>query len=141
MVYPYQGQQQESGALFDYHVNSALDFKIEAEIDLPIPELKITAFKLGHRLTPDSYTLSMGGEWMNHDLDLEAKLKCDTVSTLVDVKSKFNDYQMVTNTIIDQTQFTIGKKKHALKKYDQFALNTSCFWGRTGSKIILVDVV
>ena len=26
-------------------------------------------------------------------------------------------------------------KKHALKKYDQFALNTSCFWGRTGSNI------
>ena len=26
-------------------------------------------------------------------------------------------------------------KKHALKKYDQFTLNTSCFWGRTGSNI------
>ena len=24
-------------------------------------------------------------------------------------------------------------KKHALKKYDQFALNTGCFWGSTGS--------
>ena len=24
-------------------------------------------------------------------------------------------------------------KKHALKKYDQFALNTSCFWGSNGS--------
>ena len=83
MVYPYQGKQQESGALFDYHVNSALDFKIEAEIDLPIPELKITAFKLGHHLTQDSYTLSIGGEWMNHDLDFESKLKCDDVSTLV----------------------------------------------------------
>ena len=29
-----------------------------------------------------------------------------------------------------------GKKEaHALKKYDQFALNTSCFWGYTGSNI------
>ena len=26
-------------------------------------------------------------------------------------------------------------KKHALKKYDKFALNTSCFWGSTGSNI------
>ena len=26
---------------------------------------------------------------------------------------------------------TVGKK-HALKKYDQFALNTSCFWGSIG---------
>ena len=24
-------------------------------------------------------------------------------------------------------------KKHAFKKYDQFALNTSCFWGSTRS--------
>ena len=31
-------------------------------------------------------------------------------------------------------QQPIGKK-HALKKYDQFALNTSCFWGSTGSNI------
>ena len=29
-------------------------------------------------------------------------------------------------------------KRHALKKYDQFALNTSCFWGGTGSNITLV---
>ena len=26
-------------------------------------------------------------------------------------------------------------KKHALKRYDQFALNTSCFWGSTESNI------
>ena len=26
-------------------------------------------------------------------------------------------------------------KKHALKKYDQFALNTSCFWGSCRSNI------
>ena len=26
-------------------------------------------------------------------------------------------------------------KKHALKKYDQFALNTGCFWGSTASNI------
>ena len=26
-------------------------------------------------------------------------------------------------------------KKHAFKKYDQFALDTSCFWGSAGSNI------
>ena len=26
-------------------------------------------------------------------------------------------------------------KKHALKKYDQFTRNTSCFWGSTGSVV------
>ena len=29
-------------------------------------------------------------------------------------------------------------KKHALKKYDHFALNTCCFWGSTGSNITSV---
>ena len=29
-------------------------------------------------------------------------------------------------------------KKHALKKYDQFALNTSCFLGSTGSNVTSV---
>ena len=29
-------------------------------------------------------------------------------------------------------------RKHALKKYDQFALNTSCFWASTRSNIIPV---
>ena len=30
-------------------------------------------------------------------------------------------------------------KKHALKKYDQFALNTSCFWRITGSNITPIE--
>ena len=35
----------------------------------------------------------------------------------------------------DPNDPNIGKK-HALKKYDQFThLNTSCFWGSTGSNI------
>ena len=32
---------------------------------------------------------------------------------------------------------TIGKK-HALKKYDQFALNTSCFWENVGSSCAIL---
>ena len=34
-----------------------------------------------------------------------------------------------------QTSLEIIGKKHALKKYDQFSLNTSCFWRSTGSNI------
>ena len=30
----------------------------------------------------------------------------------------------------DDDDYEPTGKKHALKKYDQFALNTSCFWGR-----------
>ena len=35
---------------------------------------------------------------------------------------------------VDGQRFSIGKKD-ALKKYDQFTLNTSCFWGISGSNI------
>ena len=34
----------------------------------------------------------------------------------------------------DNDYYGIGKK-HALKKYDQFALNTTYFWGSAGSNI------
>ena len=41
------------------------------------------------------------------------------------------DRCIVAHTQTDkQNLFPIGKK-HALKKYDQFALNTSCFWEST----------
>ena len=42
-----------------------------------------------------------------------------------DLKANYKQLKGATN---------IGKK-HALKKYDQFALNTSCFRGSTGSNI------
>ena len=37
----------------------------------------------------------------------------------------------------EDDQLEMGKK-HALKKYDQFVLNTSCFWGSTRSNITSV---
>ena len=45
--------------------------------------------------------------------------------------------KMTSITIIPME---IGKslqtgKKHALKKFDQFILNTSCFWGSSGSDV------
>ena len=45
----------------------------------------------------------------------------------------YENYLMLSQELND-----IGKK-HALKKYDQFALNTSCFLGgSTGSNVTLV---
>ena len=38
-------------------------------------------------------------------------------------------------TFCREQTLKLGGVKHALKKYDQFALNTSCFWGNTGSNI------
>ena len=45
--------------------------------------------------------------------------------------------QKIFNWILQIKWIPLGKK-YALKKYDQFALNTSCFWGSTGSNFALV---
>ena len=47
-------------------------------------------------------------------LDWKNSLKAETVLEELD-------------DLISDNDLTIGKK-HALKKYDQFTLNTSCFW-------------
>ena len=93
----------EFGALFDYYFQSSFDFKLEAEIDLPIPELKVTGFKLGHQLTQDSYSLLVGGEWYGWNLDLESRFKFDHVSTMLDVQAKFNDYDGNIYGFIDKS--------------------------------------
>ena len=49
-----------------------------------------------------------------------------------------NLYLMYYNE--DETHDYIGKK-HALKKYDQFALNTSCFWARGSIRSNITSVV
>ena len=41
---------------------------------------------------------------------------------------------MYMGEVVRQVLIDLGKK-YALKKYDQFALNTSCFWRSTGSNI------
>ena len=46
---------------------------------------------------------------------------------------------------LDRTQcepclyYPIIGKKHAFKKYDQFALNTGCFWGSNGSTVTSLE--
>ena len=44
------------------------------------------------------------------------------------------DLKVIVSDLGLVPQNAIGKK-HALKKYDQFTLNTSLFWGNTGSNI------
>ena len=48
-------------------------------------------------------------------------------------------YNYPEQLFADKGVMAIGKSKHALKRYDQFALNTSCFWGSIGSNITPVQ--
>ena len=53
--------------------------------------------------------------------------------TITKGRTKFHEIKTEIKTEFPE-DYNIGKN-HALKKSDQFALNTSCFWGSTGSNI------
>ena len=78
-------------------------------------------------------------DFIKHALG-QHKLAANYISELI-VKEEFlesneNDENNAENVeYSSDTNYDIGKK-HALKKYDQFTLNTSCFWRSTGSNII-----
>ena len=59
----------------------------------------------------------------------ETKLEPDTNLRHTFAWDKRNIYNQKVYGIVD-AEVSVGKK-HALKKYDQFALNTSCFLGST----------
>ena len=61
------------------------------------------------------------------ELSLEKPIS-EAIKCYVTLDSKLFEAYM------EQKTEPIGKK-HALKKYDQFTLNTSCFWGITGANI------
>ena len=50
-------------------------------------------------------------------------------------KKDLKAYLEIVGEIFNKSGKNHIGKKHALKEYDQFALNTSCFWGSTGSNI------
>ena len=74
--------------------------------------------------------------------------KCNLTSTLDDaydeqgqlyckpcLKKYFTENPIIPMTYSDPKKLPAKGKKHAFKIYDQFALNTSCFWGSTISNI------
>ena len=59
-------------------------------------------------------------------------LKCSPKDSSNLISTRYSDSEITA--IAFEHCDSIGKK-HALKKYAQFALNTSCFWESTGSTI------
>ena len=51
------------------------------------------------------------------------------------LKCSPKDSSNLISTRYSDSEITAIGKKHALNKYDQFALDTSCFWGSAGSNI------
>ena len=54
---------------------------------------------------------------------------CPSCPYVNNSKQEFVNHAYFDHPESDQYLRNIGKK-HALKKYDQFALDTSCFWGK-----------
>ena len=94
----------ETGATFDYYINSITDFLIQVEVDLPIPELKITLLKLGHTWTKDEHEFVLGAEWKEYNLATEYKLKNEHGSTLMNIFAKYNNASLHINGLGDIAQ-------------------------------------
>ena len=67
--------------------------------------------------------------------------KCHQIHNLCLQTKNFSEY---ANSLESGLQHEVAEggenlsvgKKHAFKKYDQFALNTSCFWGEVPDQIL-----
>ena len=59
------------GFLVDFYINALEDFLFLVEIDLPIPELKLTKIKLGHTLKEDLRSLALGAETKNFIINVD----------------------------------------------------------------------
>jgi hypothetical protein len=82
----------ESGFQFDYHFSSVNDFMIHAEVDLPIPGLKVNAFQFGNTLSNDAHAFVIGGEWSETSALFNSRIKLDLNVLLLDVNVQHNDY-------------------------------------------------
>ena len=87
----------------------------------------------------DIDTLKNEKEKLIQDLEAKNKQKKDLEKNIVQSEQKKNEevaaQKQKYETKVKTLKETIGKN-HALKRYYQFAaLNTSCFWGSTGSNI------
>merc|ERR1719187_2002306 len=76
------------GFLVDFYVNALEDFLFLVELDLPIPELKLTKIKLGHTLKEDLRSLALGAETKNFVINVDYRLKSDVEgTTLLDIET------------------------------------------------------
>jgi hypothetical protein len=109
------------GFLVDFYINSLKDFLFLLEVDLPIPELKLTKIKLGHSIKEDLHSLDLGAEMTGFIINVDYRLKCDQLAgaTILDVDARYNDISVVLKSYINLED----------KKFD-FVVKTSTPWGK-----------
>ena len=99
--------QSQYGWQMDYHFTSLMDFMVELELDLPIPELKVTSIKLGH-------------VYSSH---LVAQIECSLINAQfkyevqeddqMEVKASFQNYKIELKTLLLE-----GLQGHLLGKLE-----------------------
>ena len=91
------------GFLVDFYVNSLKDFLFLVELDLPIPELKITKIKLGHSLKEDLHSLNLGAEMTEYFIvNIDYRLKADqSGATVLDIDARYNAASLVIKSYVN----------------------------------------
>ena len=86
--------ESEYGLNLDYHFASFMDFLVEVEVDLPIPELKVTTFKLGH-ISQSLLVVQIECNLVNAQLQYEL-LPSDEIEAI----AAFNNYKLHLKAIV-----------------------------------------
>ena len=71
--------------------------------------------------------ITLGGD---AELELVDSLDPFTEGIVFSVRPPKKSWKNISNLSGGEKTLSSLGKNHALKKYDQFALNTSCFWGK-----------
>ncbi len=90
-----------TGFQFDYYFDSITSFLVLAEVDLPIPGLKVTSFKLSNHATDNSHDFAFGGEWSQSKVDVESRLKMGAQSFLLDSHVIVNEHSIAAYSSFD----------------------------------------
>lgn len=99
--------QSQYGWQMDYHFTSYMDFMLELELDLPIPELKVTSVKLGH-VYPNLLVAQIECSLVNAQFQYEAQ-----EDDQMEVKVSFQNYKIELKSLLLE-----GLQGHLLSKLE-----------------------
>ena len=98
-------------------------------------QIRNSQYQIGIEYCPDSYFFIFSPYSSTSSTSTEGGLVLSVASLNNSSNGSKRPNSGNNNTTTTTNSSSSIGKKHALKKYDQFALNTSCFWGSTGSNI------
>ena len=108
--------------------NDLAEEKIEKKLNAKLDSLRDEIKELETELGLDDFSIKKRQIFSHYSPRISQIAKEERASRELDLRCFFVEKEENSIPEKEKADTNIGKK-HALKKYDYFALNTSCFWG------------